>query len=208
MDGCFKAEDIFFSNAFWIFILKYYQKQKFLSVRFSFSFSSYALLCFLSFVFRTWLFCPRSWREREIRLKMKEARGSQFSCENENFAKILHKAFIFRHTRFTEKKSVKQMKQVYMWILWTQRFYLTESPIHPTKILLLVYLNTHKHLLFPGWIRSDVQRASVKMLIALDLRTLTPEEPISYGGWKIWQYHVWLWMNGWGNDNQGPLLAK
>lgn len=43
-------------------------------------------------------FATGTWREGENRLKMKEARGSQFKCETENTAKILHRAFIFRHT--------------------------------------------------------------------------------------------------------------
>lgn len=51
---------------------------------------------FLSFSALTY-FATGTWREGENRLRMKEARGSKFKCETENSAKILHRAFIFRH---------------------------------------------------------------------------------------------------------------
>lgn len=104
MDGCFKTRKKHFSSIFWIFILKYCQKHQVLGFAFVFlpMLHNFFFLSFLAFAY----FATGTWRERERerenRLKMKETRGSQFQCETENTAKILYRAFIFRHRKFTE----------------------------------------------------------------------------------------------------------
>jgi len=64
---------------------------------------------FLSFSALT-CFATGTWREGENRLNMKEAKGSQFVYETENTAKILHRAFIFRHAESLLKK-ISQTKE-------------------------------------------------------------------------------------------------